>query len=110
MSSLIVPEEFKKKLEPVQLPFHSDADVVLDANGREICEMAHALETRECINFSRTFAASPEMLALLGEAYAMIAAIASNSDMDHGRSNEADKENCILCRMEALLKKVKTGK
>ena len=105
MSNIIIPEGIEEKSVrvPMQFPLRADADSVVDANGRIVFTMDNSVEIGESLKFTKLFAQAPAMFQLLGEAYAVLYMVATNSEgNDHGQEGE-DKEVCPLCRMEAIL-------
>ena len=105
MSNIIIPSSVDEKSVrvPMQFPLRADADSVVDSSHRVVFTMDNSVEIGESLKFCKLFAKAPEMFETLGEAYAALAIIASNSGMTHGTPDEEDKDTCLLCKMERLL-------
>jgi hypothetical protein len=105
--SIIIPSSVDENSVriPMQFPLRADADTVLDFNGRVVLTMDDSVAIGESIKFTKLFAKAPDMFLMLGDAYLLLSAVAANSDSDHGREGE-NKEGCLLCRMEDLLKQL----
>jgi len=87
----------------MQLPLKADADMVQDAQGRVVATIDSSVATAEAIKIAKLLALAPTMFELLGDLYVLMAMLARNSDINHGSPDEQDKENCPLCRCEAVL-------
>lgn len=87
----------------MQLPLKADADMVQDATGKLVATIDSSVATAEAIKIAKLLSLAPTMFELLGDLYVMFAMIAKNSGVNHGAEDEQDKENCPLCRCEAVL-------
>lgn len=87
----------------MQFPLRAQDDSVVDANDRCVMTMDESVFIGESLKFAKLFAKAPEMWELLGDAYVVLSAVARTSGVDHGTPEEQDKEDCLLCRCEALL-------
>jgi hypothetical protein len=104
--SIIIPDGIDQKeiRVPMQFPLRADADSVVDASDRIVFTMDNSVEIGESLKFTKLFSKAPEMFQLLGSCYATLAAIALNTEgLEHGTPNE-NKEECLLCRCEEILK------
>jgi len=88
---------------PMQFPLRAQNDSVVDASDRCVLTMDDSVFIGESLKFAKLFAKAPEMWELLGDAYVVLSAVAKTSGVDHGTPEEQGKEDCILCRCEALL-------
>ena len=106
--NIIIPSSVDEKSVkvPMEFPLKPDADKVVDANGRIVLSIDSSIEPSEAIKFAKLFALAPELFQLLGESYAFLGIVAKNSGTNHGEEGE-DKDNCLLCQIEAVLDKVK---
>jgi hypothetical protein len=105
MSNIIIPSSVDENAVriPMEFPLRSDVDTIMDANGKTVATIDSSIANGETIKFAKLFAKAPEMFQLLGDCYAVIAAVAVNSGgMGHGQPDEK-KEDCILCRCESIL-------
>lgn len=89
----------------MEFPLKPDADKVVDANGRIVMTIDTSIEPSEAIKFAKLFSVAPEIFELLGEAYVFLSIVARNSGTNHGEEGE-NKEECLLCQIEAVLDKV----
>jgi hypothetical protein len=105
--SIIIPASVDEESVriPMQFPLRADLDSVVDANDKLVFTMDDSIFIGESLKFTKLFAKAPDMFMMLGDAYLLLTAVAINSDSDHGREGE-DKEGCLLCKMEALLKEL----
>jgi hypothetical protein len=79
----------------------------MDFNGKTVLTMDASIAIGESIKFTKLFAKAPDMWQLLGDAYVLLLVVAKTSGVDHGSADEQGKEDCILCRCEALLDSLK---
>lgn len=107
--SIIIPSSVDESSVrvPMQFPLRADADIVMDDNGKTVLTMDDSIAIGESIKFAKLFAKAPEMWQLLGDAYVLLSVVAKTSGIDHGSPDEKGKEDCILCRCEALLDSLK---
>jgi len=89
---------------PMQFPLKPDADSVVDSQGRLVMKLDASIAPAEAIKFAKLFSQAPLMWELLGESYALLGFIGCNTEgFQHGTEDEANKEDCLLCKCEALL-------
>ena len=88
----------------MQFPLRAQDDSVVDANDRCVLTIDDSVTIGESLKFAKLFAKAPEMWELLGDAYVLLSAVALSSGVDHGTPEEQDKQDCVLCRCEALLR------
>ena len=88
----------------MQFPLRAQDDSVVDANDRCVLTIDDSVTIGESLKFAKLFAKAPEMWELLGDAYVVLAAVARSSGVEHGSPVEQEKEHCLLCRCEALLR------
>lgn len=105
MSLIILPSSVDEKSVrvPMEFPLRAQDDSVVDANDRCVLTIDDSVEISESLKFSKLFAKAPDMWQLLGDCYIVLSAVARSSGVDHGSPEEKDKDDCILCRCEALL-------
>ena len=104
--SIIIPSEFMESVKvPMQFPLKADGDSVVDANQVPVLKIDKAVSADEAAKFAKLFAQAPVMLELLGHSYELLVAIGLNTEgFTHGSQDEENKENCILCQCENVLK------
>lgn len=105
MSNLIIPDELKEKLVPIEFPLKPLGDTVIDANDKEVASINDKIDIRQSINIAKLFAASYTMFELVRDYYALTIVLAASNSLPHGTPDETDEEKaeCLLCKSEALL-------
>jgi len=105
MSNLIIPDELKEKLVPIEFPLKALGDTVMDANDKEVASINDKIDIRQSMNIAKLFAASHTMFELVRDYYALTIILAASNGLPHGTPDETeeDKAECLLCKAEALL-------
>jgi len=105
MSDLIIPDELKNKLVPIEFPLKALGDTVIDANEKEVATISDKIDISQSLKFAKLFAASHTMFELVRDFYSLTIVLAAANDLPHGTpaETEEDKKECLLCKAEALL-------
>jgi len=105
MSELIIPEELKQKLVPIEFPLKALGDTVIDANEKEVAVISDNIDISQSLKFAKLFAASHTMFELVRDYYSLTIVLAAANGLPHGTPQETDedKKECLLCKAEALL-------
>lgn len=105
MSELIIPDELKQKLVPIEFPLKALGDTIIDSNEKEVAAISDKIDIKQSLNLAKLFAASHTMFELVRDYYSLTIVLAASNGLPHGTSAETEdeKKECLLCKAEALL-------
>jgi|FreactcultureFD7_1027221.scaffolds.fasta_scaffold07759_9 hypothetical protein len=101
--NLIVSNDYDDQKIEYKIPFRADADKVIDADGRTVCEIANNCSAEEAIRTAKLLASSVSSLEMLSKVGSLLHELAKDEEnYKHGQEDE-DKSNCLICKIDSYI-------